>query len=148
MSKYKELNSEIKEALHKGAVIPAHPLALHQNLKLDETRQRLLTRYYMASGAGGVAVGVHTTQFEIRDPEINLLEPVLKIAAEEIEGAQLKHPFIKIAGICGPVEQSLREAELAAKYGYHLGLLSNGVLAAYSEAELIKRAYAVSEIIP
>jgi len=148
MSKYKELNPEIKEALHKGTVIPAHPLALQQNLKLDETRQRLLTRYYMASGAGGVAVGVHTTQFEIRNPEINLLEPVLKIAAEEIEGEQLKHPFIKVAGICGPVEQALEEAELAVKYGYHLGLLSNGGLAAYSEAELIKRAEAISQVIP
>ncbi len=103
MSKYKELNSEIKEALHKGTAIPAHPLALHQNLKIDEKRQRLLTGYYMASGAGGVAVGVHTTQFEIRKPEINLLEPVLKIAADEIEQVQLKRPFIKVAGICGPV---------------------------------------------
>jgi hypothetical protein len=148
MAKHKELNSAIKEALHNGTVIPAHPLALHQNLKLDEQRQRLLTRFYMASGAGGVAVGVHTTQFEIRKPEINLFEPVLKIAAEEIEQAQLKLPFIKVAGICGPVEQAIREAELASKYGYHLGLLSNGGLSQYSEAELIQRAYAISEIIP
>src|SRR6266571_649558 len=107
MKKYKELNSSIKQLLHEGVVIPAHPLALTQDLPLDEKRQRLLTRYYIASGAGGVAVGVHTTQFEIRKPGINLLEPVLKIAADEIEQAQLKRPFIKVAGICGPVKQAL-----------------------------------------
>src|SRR4029079_1384516 len=122
------LNAEISELLHKGTVIPAHPLVLNENRTLDEERQRRLTRYYIASGAGGVAVGVHTTQFEIRKPEINLLEPVLKIAAEEIEQAQLKRPFIKVAGIVGPVEQARKEAELAVKYGYHLGLLSNGGL--------------------
>jgi len=148
MSQNKELDIAINKALHEGVVIPAHPLALHENLKLDETRQRLLTRYYMASGAGGVAVGVHTTQFEIRKPEINLLEPVLKIAAEEIEQAQLKRPFIKVAGIVGPVEQALKEAEVAVKYGYHLGLLSNGGLSSYSEADLIKRAEAIAEVIP
>jgi len=148
MTNHKELHSSIKDLLHEGVVIPAHPLALTQDLQLDEQRQRRLTRYYIASGAGGVAVGVHTTQFEIRKPGINLLEPVLKIAAEEIEHAELKRDFIKVAGICGPVEQALKEAGLAAKYGYHLGLLSNGGLQHYSEAELIKRAYAVSEIIP
>ncbi|HEY6975554.1 MAG TPA: dihydrodipicolinate synthase family protein [Chitinophagaceae bacterium] len=148
MTNYKGLHSSVKELLHEGVVIPAHPLALTEDLELDEQRQRLLTRYYIASGAGGVAVGVHTTQFEIRKPGINLLDPVLKIAAEEIEHAELKRDFIKVAGICGPVEQALKEAELAAKYGYHLGLLSNGGLQHYSEAELIRRAYAVSEIIP
>jgi hypothetical protein len=148
MSKYKELHSSIKQLLHEGVVIPAHPLALTQHLQLNETRQRLLTRYYIASGAGGVAVGVHTTQFEIRKSGVNLLEPVLKIAADEIEQAQLNRPFIKVAGICGSVEQALEEAELAAKYGYHLGLLSNGGLPRYSEAELIKRAEAISQVIP
>ena len=83
----KELNKNIHNLLQQGTVIPAHPLALNQHLLLDEQRQRSLTRYYMASGAGGVAVGVHTTQFEIRKPEINLLEPVLKIAADEIDKA-------------------------------------------------------------
>ncbi len=148
MANHKELHPLIRALLNEGVVIPAHPLALNQNLQLDENRQRLLTRYYMASGAGGVAVGVHTTQFEIRKPEINLLGPVLKIAADEIEQANSKRPFIKVAGICGPVEQALKEAEMALKCGYHLGLLSNGGLADYSEAKLIKRAYAVSEIIP
>jgi len=148
MKKYKELNTVINRVLHEGVVIPAHPLALNQSLRLDEKRQRLLTQYYAASGAGGVAVGVHTTQFEIRNPEINLLEPVLRMAADEIEQLKLNRPFIKVAGICGPTSEAIKEAELAAKYGYDLGLLSNGGLPDYSEAELIKRALAVSEIIP
>ncbi len=145
---HNKLNTEINQLLQQGTVIPAHPLALHQDLTLHESRQRLLTRYYMASGAGGVAVGVHTTQFEIRKPEINLLETVLKLAAEEIECVQLDRPFIKVAGICGPTDQAIREAELAVKYGYHLGLLSMGGLSHYSEAELIKRAEKVAGIIP
>ena len=142
------MNTSIRQLLQDGAVIPAHPLALTQNLQLDERRQRLLTRYYMESGAGGVAVGVHTTQFEIRKPGINLLEPVLKIAAEEIDKAQLMRPFIKAAGICGPTAQALKEAEFAVKYGYHLGLVSNGGLPEYSETELIRRTREISKIIP
>lgn len=142
------LDKNIKELLHQGTIIPAHPLALNRHIELDEQRQRLLTRYYMASGAGGVAVGVHTTQFEIRKPEINLLEPVLKIAADEIKKAKLNHLFIKVAGICGPTDAAIKEAELAAKYGYHLGLLSMGGLNSCSEKELIKRAEAVAQIIP
>lgn len=148
MATHKKLDAAVHRVLQKGVVIPAHPLALKQNLQMDETRQRLLTRYYVESGAGGIAVGVHTTQFAVRNPRINLLEAVLKIAANEIERAQLKNPFIKVAGICGPAEQALREAELAVKYGYHLGLLNNGNLQNCTETELIKRAYAVSEIIP
>lgn len=148
MSKKSELHSSIKQALHDGIVIPAHPLALTEDLQLDEERQRLLTRYYIASGAGGAAVGVHTTQFEIRKPGINLLEPVLKMAAEEIDKSQLKRPFIKVAGIVGPTEKALREAELAVKYGYHLGLLSMGGLSRYSDDELIKHASAIAQIIP
>src|ERR1041385_2252383 len=116
MPAYKELDASTRQLLEEGVVIPAHPLALTRDLQLDEWRQRLLTRYYIESGAGGVAVGVHTTEFEIRKPDINLLEPVLKIAAEEIEQAQLKRPFIKVAGIAGPVEQALKEAELAVKH--------------------------------
>ncbi|MES1215573.1 MAG: dihydrodipicolinate synthase family protein, partial [Bacteroidota bacterium] len=142
------LPSAIYNLLQEGTVIPAHPLALHENLKMDEKRQRALTRYYMECGAGGVAVGVHTTQFEIREPSINLFEPVLRIASEEIENAQLNRPFIKVAGICGPTDAALREAELAKKYGYHLGLVSMGGLAAYSETDLIKRIEEIAEIIP
>jgi dihydrodipicolinate synthase/N-acetylneuraminate lyase len=144
----KSLDVIINNLLQQGAVIPAHPLALNKDLKLDERRQRALTRYYIASGAGGLAVGVHTTQFEIRNPEINLLEPVLKITAEEIEKAKLEQPFIKVAGIVGPTEVSTREAELAVKYGYHLGLVSMGGLSSYTENELIRRAESIAEIIP
>lgn len=142
------LNAAIKALLHEGAVIPAHPLALHENLTIHEEKQRKLTQYYMASGAGGVAVGVHTTQFEIRRPEFNLLEPVLQLAAEEIKKAGLGRPFIKVAGIVGPTDAAIREAELAVKHGYHLGLVSMGGLASYSEKELIKRVEAIAKIIP
>ncbi|HLL43261.1 MAG TPA: hypothetical protein VK369_08995, partial [Segetibacter sp.] len=118
-----ELSEKIKDLLHQGTVIPAHPLALDNNLQLNEHSQRRLTRYYMASGAGGVAVGVHTTQFEIRKPGVNLLEPVLRLAAEEIDNAQLQRPFIKVAGIVGPASNALNEATLALKYNYDLGLV-------------------------
>lgn len=146
--KSKELPTEISNLLQQGTMIPAHPLALRANLTLDEERQGILTRYYMASGAGGIAVGVHTTQFEIRNDGIDLLEPVLKIAAEEISHAELKRPFIKVAGIVGPTDAALKEAELAIKYGYHLGLVSMGGLSSWSESDLIKRIEHISKIIP
>ena len=145
---YKSLDPSLQKALHKGLVIPAHPLALDQHRKLDEKRQRLLTRYYIASGADGVAVAVHSTQFEIRQPEIGLLEPVLKIAAEEIDKAAPDRPFIKVAGVIGRTENALKEAELAAKYGYDIALLSNGGMPDLSEKELIARASRVAEILP
>ncbi|MGH2563322.1 MAG: dihydrodipicolinate synthase family protein, partial [Ginsengibacter sp.] len=141
-------DTTIQQLLKQGTVIPAHPLALTAQLEMDEERQRRLTNYYIESGAGGVAVGVHTTQFDIRKPEINLLERVLKIASEEIEKAKPDNSFIKIAGVCGPTEQAEREAETAVKYGYHLGLLSMGGLGNATEDELIDRAKAIAEIIP
>ena len=143
-----ELQSSVKELLQKGTVIPAHPLALDASRVLDEKRQRRLTRYYINAGVGGVAVGVHTTQFEIRKPEVNLLETVLRLAAEEIRDAGLNRPFIKVAGIVGPTEKAIKEAELAVKYGYDLGLLSLGGLNNHSEADLIKHVRTVAEIIP
>ena len=142
------LNTEIRELLHHGVVIPAHPLVLDENRTLDEERQRRLTRYYIAAGAGGVAVGVHTTQFEIRKPEVNLLETVLRLATEEIDKAELPYPFIKVAGIVGPTPRALTEAELAVKYGYNLGLVSLGGLSDYSEIDLIRHVRTISEIIP
>jgi dihydrodipicolinate synthase/N-acetylneuraminate lyase len=148
MENFKSLERHVKQLLHQGVVIPAHPLALTANAQLDEERQRRLTQYYIAAGAGGVAVGVHTTQFEIRIPEINLLETVLRLSGEEIDKAQMNRPFIKVAGILGTTENALKEAELAVKYGYHLGLLSLGRLPDYSEDDLIKRAEEVSKIIP
>jgi hypothetical protein len=142
------LNTAGTELLHKGTIIPAHPLVLNESRQLDEARQRRLTRYYMEAGVGGIAVGVHTTQFEIRKPEVNLLETVLRLAAEEIYNAQLDRPFIKVAGIVGITPHAIKEAELAKKYGYHLGLVSLGGLKDFSDADLIKHIRTVSEIIP
>src|SRR5690606_36559514 len=105
------------ETLARGAVIPAHPLALTAQRKLDERRQRALTRYYLDAGVGGLAVGVHTTQFEIRDEEHGLFEPVLALAAEEME-RRASAGVVRIAGVAGPVEQAVREAEIARGLGY------------------------------
>jgi len=132
-----------RDKLRCGVVIPAHPLALNANRKLDERRQRALTRYYLASGAGGVAVGVHTTQFEIRHPQVGLYEPVLKLAMEEIRSTDA----IRIAGIVGPTAQAVKEAELAARLGYHAGLLSLAALHDASVAELVEHTRAVASVI-
>ncbi|WP_031530245.1 dihydrodipicolinate synthase family protein [Dyadobacter crusticola] len=142
------LNEQKKRLLFEGTVIPAHPLALTRELKLDENRQRGLTRYYMASGAGGVAIGVHTTQFEIRDPQVNLFEKVLAITAEEIDKAELDRPFIKVAGICGKTEQALKEADVAIRYGYDLGLVSMAAFRTEPEDEIIAHVKKVAEKIP
>ncbi|NLU92541.1 dihydrodipicolinate synthase family protein [Chitinophaga sp. Ak27] len=142
------MEAAVEQLLHSGTIIPAHPLALTEQRQLNEQRQRLLTRYYIASGVGGVAVGVHTTQFAIRRPDINLLEPVLRFAAEEIAAAGLDRPFIKVAGICGPTPQAVAEARLALKYGYHIGLLSLGGLQQHSEAELLAHVREVAAVIP
>lgn len=148
MSTYPLLPTAINSLLQEGTVIPAHPLALRADHSFNGERQRLLTQYYLAAGAGGVAVGVHTTQFGIRDPRINLLETVLRLASEEIEKAAPGKPVIKVAGICGPTPQAVKEAQLAVQYGYHLGLVSMGGLQEYSETDLIKRLYDIAEIIP
>jgi len=133
-----------REKLRRGVVIPAHPLALDANRKLDEQRQRALTRYYLASGAGGVAVGVHTTQFEIRDPRVGLFEPVLALAMEELRATNA----IRIAGIVGATPQAVKEAELAVRSGYHAGLLSLAALRHASVAELVEHARAVASVLP
>jgi dihydrodipicolinate synthase/N-acetylneuraminate lyase len=138
----------VNNLLQRGTVIPAHPLALTADRKLDEARQRRLTRYYLASGAGGVAIGVHTTQFEIRFPDVGLFEPVLRLASEEVDNARSDRPVVKVAGLVGPTEQAVREAELAVSYGYDMGLISLGGLDRYSESELIERAEKVGRIIP
>lgn len=143
----KPLSSEQVKALHDGLVIPAQPLALTEDRKLDERHQRALTRYYIAAGAGGVAVGVHSTQFEIREPQFNLYEPVLKLAAEEVDRANLDRPFLKIAGICGPTEQALKEAATAVRLGYDAGLVSMGGLKEWTEEQHLERIRAVAEVI-
>jgi dihydrodipicolinate synthase/N-acetylneuraminate lyase len=132
------------ELLRDGTVIPAHPLALTADRRLDERRQRALTRYYLAAGAGGVAVGVHTTQFAIR--QAGLLEPVLALAAEVVDG-EAGRPVVKVAGACGGTAQAVAEAELAAGLGYHAVLLLPVVPGA-DEAALLARAKAVGEVLP
>lgn len=142
------LQLAVKESLLEGAFIPAHPLALNEDKTLDEVSQRALTNYYIEAGVGGIAVGVHTTQFEIRDPQFNLYETVLRLAMEEVNKAKVASSFIKIAGVCGPVEQAIKEAKLAKSLGYDLVLLSMGGLNDLSEQALIERTKAVAEIIP
>lgn len=142
------LSPQVYQLLHEGTVIPALPLALTSARKLDERRQRALVRYYMAAGSGGLAVGVHSTQFAIRDKDVNLFEPVLRITMEEMTTEEAPQPFIKIAGICGPIEQALNESRLATNLGYDLGLLSMGGLDDYNEDQLLDRARAVGEIMP
>lgn len=142
------LNSNIRNLLFEGTVIPAHPLALTADLCIDESRQRRLTQYYIACGVGGLAVGVHTTQFEIRLPQFKMYEPVLRYAAEEIAACSSAEKFIKVAGICGPVAAAVEEAKIARQWGYHLGLLSMGGLNHLSENGLLERARTVASIIP
>lgn len=133
-----------REKLLEGVAIPAHPLALTADRKLDERRQRGLTRYYLAAGAGGVAVGVHTTQFAIHSPEIGLYRPVLELAAEELKNSAA----VRVAGIIGETRQALAEAELAASLGFHCGLVGLNAPRSGSEDQLIMHVKAVSEIIP
>ncbi len=137
-------------ASHTGVAIPAHPLALDAGGRLDERRQRALTRYYAAAGAGGLAVGVHTTQFAIRDPRIGLFEPVLTLARDEMDRADARggHPLVRIGGICGPTDQALREADLLARLGYHAGLLSLAALAEASDQELMAHCEAIGRQLP
>ena len=131
-------------------VIPAHPLALNARRHWDEQHQRALTRYYLESGVGGIAVGVHTTQFQIRDPKVGLLDPVLSLASETIDSWSEAHDkrILKIAGICGQGRQAQREAELAVHRGYDAGLVSLAALPQASESALIDHCRAVAAILP
>lgn len=134
MSDYAPVPESARQALLRGLAIPAHPLALTLNRRLDERRQKALTRYYHAAGAGGLAVGVHTTQFEIRAPHHNLLHPILSLAADTIQQCDQEsgRKTVLIAGVCGRTDQALKEAKLARDCGYHAGLLS---LADFKEAD-------------
>jgi len=145
------LDPALHQLLHDGAVIPAHPLALTAERRFDERHQRALTRYYAASGAGGVAVGVHTTQFEIREPGIDLYEPVLALTADVLD-REVDRPFLRVAGVAGPTAQAVAEAEIAAGLGYHAVLLSppRPAIGAPEPTEdaMIERAAAVGEVLP
>lgn len=140
----------LRAHLLAGQVIPAHPLALTEHHKLDERHQRALTRYYVAAGAGGIAVGVHTTQFAIRDPRHGLYAPVLELAsrtADDMLDAALR-PFVKVAGLVGDTEQALGEARVALDLGYDTGLLSLGVWKNRSERDTLQHCREVAAAIP
>src|SRR5215468_10570819 len=142
--------TSIRQHLRDGQVIPAHPLALTERRTLDEARQRGLTRYYVDAGAGGVAVGVHTTQFAIRDSAVGLYRPVLELAMDEAKSVRDAgpHPFAMIAGICGHTAQARTEAETAAELGYDAGLISLGDWRTEPESDLIDHCRVIAETIP
>jgi dihydrodipicolinate synthase/N-acetylneuraminate lyase len=142
------INKEVLQKLWDGGFIPAHPLALNEDLSIDEVSQRRLTRYYISCGVDGLAIGVHTTQFEIRNPAYNYYEKVLDITADEISKTTTNPAFIKVAGICGITPQAIKEARVAKNLGYNLGLLSMGGLNSFSEKELIERTKAIAGEIP
>jgi dihydrodipicolinate synthase/N-acetylneuraminate lyase len=141
---------DLRAHLLEGHVIPAHPLALTASRTLDERRQRALTRYYVAAGAGGIAVGVHSTQFAIRNPEIGFYGPVLELASETVDRslAGSPRPFVKIAGICGETKQAVCEAETAARLQYHAGLLSLAAFAGASDDVVLAHCRTVADTIP
>jgi dihydrodipicolinate synthase/N-acetylneuraminate lyase len=135
----------------RGCVIPAMPLALDAGRRLDARRQRALIRYTIDAGAGGLAVGVHTTQFAIRDPRVGLFQPVLRLASEAIDewGHRTGRTILKIAGICGRTPQALQEAAFARRAGYHAGLVSMGAFAAAdSITAMVAHCVAVAEVLP
>ena len=148
------LPEPVARSLVEGCVIPAHPLALTAERRLDERRQRALTRYYAAAGAGGMAVGVHTTHFAIREPEVGLIEPVLSLAAEEMDRADEwakasdRAPLIRIGGICGETAQAVQEAALLRDLGYHAGLVSLAAFKEASEEVLLAHCEEVSDVLP
>lgn len=139
------LPSDVLALLRRGTAIPAHPLALDADRRFDRRRQRALTRYYLDAGAGGLAVGVHTTQFAIRD--VGLHEPVLSAAMEDAQG-WTDRPLVMIAGVCGRTEPAVAEARTAVRLGYHAGLLSLAAMKGATEDQLIAHAEAVAAEIP
>ncbi|MFV0337342.1 MAG: dihydrodipicolinate synthase family protein [Chthoniobacterales bacterium] len=143
-------NQELHSLLFKGLAIPAQPLALNAERKLSEKHQKAITRYYFDAGVGGLAVGVHSTQFEIREPQHGLFKPVLELASRTLDEELAKNPrpFIKISGICGATPQALQEAEFAKNTGYHASLLSLAALRDASLDELLAHCREVASVIP
>ncbi len=148
---------DLRRHLLHGWVIPAHPLALHANRTLDEQHQRALTRYYVDAGAGGIAVGVHTTGFPIHDAKVGLYKPVLELAIEsaydwmttcQIANPAPQRPFAMIAGLIGDTRQAVREAAIARELGYHCGLLSLGAWRDADEAAVLQHCRHVADTIP
>jgi dihydrodipicolinate synthase/N-acetylneuraminate lyase len=137
---------QLRSRLAEGLVIPACPLALNALRQLDETRQRGLIHYYLQAGAGGVAVGVHTTQFGIRDT--GLFKPVLQLTAVEARAMKAAEPRILIGGICGPTKQACAEAALLRELGFDAGLLSLAALRTAPDAELLQHCRVVADVLP
>jgi len=142
---HSKIQSEVRRLIAEGTVLPAHPLALDANRKLDVVHQRALTRYYIDAGAGGLAVGVHTTQFAIR--EVGLYRPVLELAAETALN-WTRRPLALVAGLSGPTRQAIAEADIARGIGYHAGLLSLAAMKSASEDEIVAHCEAVAREIP
>lgn len=142
---YSKLPLDVLSSLRKGTVIPAHPLALDANRKFDRKRQRVLSRYYVDAGVGGLAVGVHTTQFAIR--EVGLYEPVLSAAMEDAK-AWTDRPLVMVGGLAGKTAQAVKEAQTAVKLGYHAGLLSLAAMKDAGVDAIIAHCEAVAAEIP
>ncbi len=144
------MRKEAENLLVQGAFLPAMPLCLNANRQFDEKKQRRLVRYYLESGVDGIAAAVHTTQFAIRDPKINLFETVLRVVKEEIDQYHEKtgRDILAVAGVCGEKEQAVREAQLIKSIGYDAALVSPGGLGHLTEEELIERTAAVAEVLP
>lgn len=144
------MTGNVWDNLKAGQVIPACPLLLYSDRRWAETYQRGVIRYYLDAGAGGLAVGVHSTQFEIREPQYGLFEPVLRLASETVDRhfGGSDHGFIKVAGLCGDTAQAVKEAELARELGYHAGLLSLAGWGGVGEKEILAHCVKVAEVLP
>jgi dihydrodipicolinate synthase/N-acetylneuraminate lyase len=146
----KNMPKDVLAAINRGVVIPALPLALNSSRRLDERRQRALIRYYLDAGAGGIAVGVHTTQFAIRDPKVALYSPLLELASEEFNSfaSRTGKPVVRIAGVIGKTEQAVKEAATAKSKGFHAVLLSVAAFSTASNSEIIEHCKKVADVIP
>jgi dihydrodipicolinate synthase/N-acetylneuraminate lyase len=142
--------SKLRSQLMEGLAIPALPLALDEQRQWSHRHQRAVLRYYLDAGVGGIAVGVHSTQFEIREPQHALFEPLLDFASREMDAwlGEKGRPVLKIAGLCGETGQALAEANLAVSHGYHAGLLSLAALKEASIDDMVKHCAAIAEVIP
>jgi hypothetical protein len=140
-----DLPAEVLAILRRGAVLPAHPLALDEKRRLDQQSQRALSRYYIDAGAGGLAVGVHATQFRIR--EAGLYRPVLELAAQTAS-CWAKRPLAMIAGATGRTKQAVDEAQTARTLGYHAVLLGLSAMKGASEDEIVEHCATVARHMP
>jgi dihydrodipicolinate synthase/N-acetylneuraminate lyase len=148
--KRSELPQPILDLIRLGTVIPATPLALNSRRQFDERRQRALMRYYIDAGVGGVAVGMHFTQFEIRTPGVDLFEPILRVCADEIDrySAKVGRPIVKVAGFSGLTASAVRQAETAQKLGYHCGIASMAAFRGMMEQEMIHHMRELAKVMP